>query len=245
MNRLWLLFQAVVLAFLSASHVGGQGPEPPNGPPEPAWEGGPPGPPPAGPGGPMRHPLFVALDQNQDGTICAQEIQQAAEALATLDKNDDGEIGPEELRLPGGRRQSFGGFPGFGQGPDGPGRGQGRRGGRQVPPGAAGRGERGVSPEMMIDRMLERNDLDGDGMLSSEELPERAVRFAEQADANEDGLLDKEELTAGFQQMQERFRPQGGRRGEQPDFRRDRKKDRPRRPPVEEMDDESDDETEA
>ncbi len=50
-------------------------------------------------------PLLGALDADHDGVISAAEIADAPNALLTLDKNDDGQIGPRELnpRPPGDR----------------------------------------------------------------------------------------------------------------------------------------------
>ena len=41
---------------------------------------------------------MLVLDKDRDGTISAQEIKNAAEALKTLDRNKDGEITREELQ---------------------------------------------------------------------------------------------------------------------------------------------------
>ena len=51
-----------------------------------------------GPPPPLRGPLFVALDKDQDGELSAEEIQSAAESLKTLDKNGDGKLTADELR---------------------------------------------------------------------------------------------------------------------------------------------------
>ncbi|HEX7261166.1 MAG TPA: EF-hand domain-containing protein [Luteolibacter sp.] len=45
-------------------------------------------------------PLFAILDTDQDKVISADEIQAAADALGKLDKNNDGKITLEELRMP-------------------------------------------------------------------------------------------------------------------------------------------------
>ena len=45
-------------------------------------------------------PIIVALDADKDGVISAEEITNAAKALATLDKNKDGKLTHEELRPP-------------------------------------------------------------------------------------------------------------------------------------------------
>lgn len=64
-----------------------------------------------GPEGMMRtDPIFQALDTNHDNVISGDEITQAAAALKSLDKNQDGALSEDELR------------PNFGRGP---GRGRG------------------------------------------------------------------------------------------------------------------------
>ncbi len=55
--------------------------KPPNGPP--------PGP-----------PLMMILDTDRDGVLSENEIKDAAETIAEFDKNEDGQITVEELRMP-------------------------------------------------------------------------------------------------------------------------------------------------
>jgi Ca2+-binding EF-hand superfamily protein len=102
-----------------------------------------------GPGGPggqggrmMGGPLMRALDADGDGKISKSEIENAAKALAKLDKNGDGELTREELMPPP---------PQGGQGgPGGPGQGQGggrfRQGNGQGPNGQ-GPGPGGDNPQ--------------------------------------------------------------------------------------------------
>ena len=45
-------------------------------------------------------PLLALFDTDRDGTLSAEEIQDAAEALGKLDRNNDGEITREEMRPP-------------------------------------------------------------------------------------------------------------------------------------------------
>ena len=68
----------------------------PPGPKDGEGDGKPKGPPP---------PLVGALDADHDGVISADEIANSAKALLTLDKNDDGQLGPREYmgRPPGDR----------------------------------------------------------------------------------------------------------------------------------------------
>ncbi len=89
------------------------------------------GPPPGGTNAPPAQafrpppsPLIGALDANHDGVIDAQEIAHASETLKTLDKNNDGQLTPDEfLPPPQGPRGGRGGAPGAG------GFGRGFRGG--------------------------------------------------------------------------------------------------------------------
>jgi len=88
---------------------------------------------PGGPRGQMVAPLFAALDVNKDGVLDADEIKNAAAALAKLDKNGDGKITPEEMRPArgAGDRPNLGEDGREGQGPRGQ-RGPGGEG--QRPP---------------------------------------------------------------------------------------------------------------
>lgn len=63
---------------------------------------------------PPAPPLVGALDADHDGSISAQEIDNAAEALAKLDQNKDGQLGPKEYgpRPPEGGRPPREGGPG-------------------------------------------------------------------------------------------------------------------------------------
>ncbi len=65
-----------------------------------------------------------------------------------------------------------------------------------------GGGERRFDPE----RMFERLDINGDGEITSDELPQRVQRMM-QLDQNDDGVLTREELSQG---------PPGGRPGGRP-----------------------------
>jgi hypothetical protein len=60
-------------------------------------------------------PLVATLDADGDGSISAVELANASASLAKLDKNNDGQLTPEEFM--GGRG------PRGGRGPGGPGRG--------------------------------------------------------------------------------------------------------------------------
>jgi hypothetical protein len=87
----------------------------------------------------------------------------------------DGDYVSEEFQQPAGRGR------GTEQGPPPAGSAGGRRGARQDAP----------TPQQMLERM----DLNGDGKLQKDELPEqRAQRLLERFDANGDGIIDREEL---------------------------------------------------
>lgn len=110
MNTLSRSLLALLLGAATCSAVAQDG-QPPEGRPG------------RGPGGGMgRSPVIAALDANSDGVIDEAEINGAAKALLTLDKNGDGKLTAEEIRpgRPDGQRG-----PG---GPGGPGgQGEGRR----------------------------------------------------------------------------------------------------------------------
>ncbi len=114
------------------------------------------------------NPVMEAIDKNKDGALSADELKNAAKALAALDKNKDGKIDREEMRpqfdrsqggqgdrpggfrrpTQGGRGESRPGAPGAGgrDNPRGRGEGQPGAGDRETPrgrgesrPGAGGR----------------------------------------------------------------------------------------------------------
>lgn len=144
-------------------------------------------------------PLMKALDADQDGTISAAEIQNASKALAALDKNNDGSLSPEELRPDLSQVAAAAGRPGQ---PGAP--------GRPAQPGAGG----APSREMMA-RMFEMRDMDKDGKLSGDEIPERMRQNLERMDTNGDGGIDKAELEQAMARMADQAgRQPGGRRTE-------------------------------
>lgn len=162
-------------------------------------------------------PVMAALDADKDGTLSEQEIKNAANALKTLDKNNNQKLDPEELR------PSFGGM---GQGgasgqrgkPDG---GQQPRGMQSGMPGAAN-----FNPAQMVDRMFSQNDKNGDGKLSADEIPERMSQMVDRVDRNGDGVIEKSEVEEAFRSMGNGQRP--GRGGS--DERRDSQGTVPKRP---------------
>lgn len=89
-----------LLAVLAVASVGSvvSAQAPAGGPGERPREGGPGGER-RGPGGFLRRlPVMLALDQNKDGELGADEIARASASLLTLDKNKDGKLGEDELR---------------------------------------------------------------------------------------------------------------------------------------------------
>lgn len=210
MRKLTFGMFAVAVAAMTLGSAYSQPPEDREGPPrgrEGRPERGERGPGRGGPGGPGGFrggpggpPLLVALDTDKDGELSAEEISNAATALKTLDKNNDGKLTRDEMRPPRGQGRPGeagpGGRPGEAGGPGRPGRG----------------GPRGFD----FAARFEQFDKNGDGKLTKEELPERMQRILERADSNSDGALDKDELKA----MAERFKNrEGGRppRGERPE----------------------------
>lgn len=156
--------------------------------------------------GPPRRPvppIMSALDANHDGVISREELANAAGALKTLDKNQDGERDETELR------PNFG--PGGGFGPMGDMRGQGGPGDER---GSALSAEDETKRYMSLDK----ND---DGRLSTEEGPARMQGLFTRADADKDGVITKEEISAmvkkRFASKQNRGGGRGGFGGPPPD----------------------------
>ena len=89
---LTLLTSAITLEMSFAQGRGGGG-RPPHGPPRGSS---------IIPGGgdekPPLPPLMDALDQDLDGDISADEIQEASDSLKTLDDNNDGKLSRDELK---------------------------------------------------------------------------------------------------------------------------------------------------
>ncbi len=110
--------------------------------------------------------LFGALDADKDGKISVAEIQSAADALAALDQNDDGEITRDELKPPH---------------PEG----------EAAPP----KGERpnGPPPRFGPPPLIAALDADKNGTISASEL-ESAPESLKQLDKNADGELSPEEI---------------------------------------------------
>ena len=164
----------------------------PPGPP-PGGEG-PPGPGRDGPPPPFMDPLRAALDANKDHQLDADEIKNAAAAVALLDEDGDGRISERELMPPPPSRGLEGRPP------------RDRRGADDATPSEADvRGPRerpGFRPPEAGDRPS----------------PERFVTRAMSFDADGDGKLDRGELEKLAGEMMSRMRggPEAGRRGPPP-----------------------------
>lgn len=109
------------------------------------------------------NPVMEAIDRNKDGALSAEELKNAAKALAALDKNKDGKIDRAEMRpqfdrSQGGQGDRTGGFRRPSQG----GRGESHPGA----PGAGGRDnprERGESRPGADGRETPRRPREGGG----------------------------------------------------------------------------------
>jgi len=117
-------------------------------------------------------PILAIFDVDRDGVISEDEIDDASDALAKLDRNNDGQITREELMPPrpeGGKPRKDGKRPEGGK-PPGP------------PP--------GHRPPPPVIAALDANH---DGKLSVEELEDAADALLE-LDKNGDGELSPQEL---------------------------------------------------
>lgn len=120
--------------------------------------------------------MFERLDQNGDGWVTEDEVPQERQRFFDLmmqrgDQNQDGKLTQEEFTASlnvGGRSSQFG---------EGRPMGGGRR-------------------PFDFQRMFERLDINGDGEITSDELPQRVQRMM-QLDQNGDGVLTREELSQG------------------------------------------------
>ncbi len=110
-------------------------------------------------------PLFAVLDTDHNGALSDEEIKGAANILAKLDRNGDGEVTLEELRIPPPPPRQDGDDP-IGPPPKGP---------RPIPP------------------LIAAIDADHDGNVSSEEI-ENSPEALKTLDKNGDGALSPEEM---------------------------------------------------
>jgi Ca2+-binding EF-hand superfamily protein len=148
-----------------------------------------------GPGGPPGRPFgdvaamvdqLMLSDKDGNGMLSADELPQpmAQQMLLAADKDGDGALNKAELTA--GMEEMRNRFPG---GPPGwPGGPHGLAGGPQGPQDGPGGDSRQLMGQMM------RNDKDGDGQLSPDEVPEQQMSFFRNGDKNRDGFIDKSEL---------------------------------------------------
>jgi hypothetical protein len=121
---------------------------------------------------------MTALDTNSDGVLSTKEIENIGSVLQRLDKNHDGKLTRDELRLSD-------------QQPRGQGqRGRGQPGGEQRGGEQRGGGQRGGGGGNLLFRAL---DTDGDGELSAVEI-RNAVAALKKLDENNDNQLTRDEL---------------------------------------------------
>jgi hypothetical protein len=172
------------------------------------------GPPQRGPGGPPHDPLRAALDADGDHELSADEIKNAAIAVAQLDRNGDGRIDHEEFRPPRPPRR---GPPADGD--------EARR-----PPRDGAGPPRGARPEGRPPREFggPRGERPAGGPRPGGPSPERFVARAMSFDADGDGKLDEAEMEKFAGEIQQRMRggrgpgrpggpPEGDERPEQPE----------------------------
>lgn len=120
-----------------------------------------------GHGGGNLNPLFAALDQNQDGQLSLAELRAAAAVMKTLDKDGDGQLSLAEC----------------------------------APAGGGGHGHGGGAADLQAEaaatvKTLMEFDLNGDGVLTKEELPVRMQNVIARADSDGNGVATQDELMA-------------------------------------------------
>jgi Ca2+-binding EF-hand superfamily protein len=133
--------------------------------------------------------MFNAIDTDGDGAITMRELRKAVVALKQLDLDKDGKItlaevanGPSQM---GGPPAGFRGASGFSN-----------------PGGELGGDPRPAGPNLM------QYDRNGDGQLSTDEVPTQLMGTLRGADKNGNGKLDPQELQMIQQRIQERARGQ-------------------------------------
>jgi hypothetical protein len=136
-----------------------------------------------------RPPIDTALDVNGDEVIDAGELANALAALATLDRNRDGQLTPDEYRPPRPERRDAGpGDEGAGESGQDPPRTGGVTPGESRPPHAdaeAGGARAGRPPRQPLVSAL---DSSGDGEIDAGEIAQ-APQALKKLDRNGDGTL--------------------------------------------------------
>lgn len=117
-------------------------------------------------------PILDALDIDGDGILSSDEIENSASSLRQLDRNSDGQLRPDEMFSSNPRRQN-----------------------------GSARGELQPSEKtpnkLQVDELVERffyGDVNNDGVLSKEEIPEQVRDHLLTGDANGDDAVDRVEL---------------------------------------------------
>jgi hypothetical protein len=153
----------------------------------------------------MDLPDVVEEDNSEMRKIGKQPMPgRDADGPSDLSGGPGGPGGPDDSGArrgpggPGGRRPGGPGGPG-GDGPraGGPGRGEGGPGGGEGGPGGGG----APNIAQIVSRSMERNDTDGDGVLSAAEISAIDGQFRDavvSADSDGDGQVTRAELTAGM-----------------------------------------------
>ena len=138
----------------------------------------------------QRLPVIIALDEDKDGEISAEEIKMAEAALAKLDKDGDGKLIVDELRP---SRTS---------------------GGRERRP--DGRSERGSKPQAEVERILEFGT-EAEVVELAREVEQRqlfeAIRDMEYEDRRKIMSVLPEEIRREFRNRRTGARERGGDRG--------------------------------
>lgn len=129
--------------------------------------------------------LMVMFDKDRDGSLSKEEIDDAANVLRALDRDEDGIVTAEEAR-PRRERRGAGG-PG-GDGEERPGAGFGGRGG-----------------------FVMRFDTDKDGFVTRDEYVSGAEEQFNRFDGDHDGKIDADEAAAATPMMGGGRPPQGER----------------------------------
>jgi hypothetical protein len=182
----------------------------------------------------IRLPVIAALDADRDGVLSESEIANAAVALKKLDRNKDGRIDREEMRPPGGPGPRGAGSRGAGPRDQGAERaGTGRKPvGDDQPRGTMRFGQSAPGDGKAMLNWLMGQDKNQNGLLESDEIPERMSRMMERGDQDGDGKLSRQEIEQAIKTLQGRINRDGGRPGGRGDSDTPGG-ERPRRPPTE------------